>query len=1442
MKQSVHSIVGRGGRSSGAALVITLAILILVTALVLSMFNSVTSERSDTAANANLSDSKRLANMTVELVKSTITQATLDTDSSGNHTAWASQPGMIRTWDINGNLNRAFRLYSSGTIVTTSSTVISNDAAALASWRPTTGTTSSYNALWCDLNAPGLSSTGARVYPIVTPPQTSLTSAATDLAYGVPIDTMGTASNDGTANGVQGFSITTFPGYSGSASSTNNPVPMPVKWLYVLQDGEFVSPTGSYTAGTIAGASASNPIIARVAYWTDDETSKVNINTASEGVFWQYPRAAGGGIPAPGNSTNFTSGQLACYQPSRNEFQRYPGHPATVSLSSVLQSGSTPLTLTQIYNLVPRIQQGGSYGGTQWPSTSNFINLSNDVDRLYASPDELLYSGSALSSGTRATNNPLTATDISTRAFFLTACSRAPETTLFETPRVSIWPTMTSGTCQDSFDKLLNFCATCGTTYYFQREKAQSTTYDWLVLTRNQQLFNYLQQMTSTSIPGFGASDFKTKYPGSIGSGQDRDQILTEIFDYIRSGPNLMGAGFAVNQSIASATNAQAFASQSYSFNPGDLVHNPNTINAEANYVAPISITTAGPATVSGNTKGFGNGVHFINQLGIGFFCEGMQLTGSNGVTITGTESPPIPFGGTNSKISYTIRAAPLIQMMRPTTTWDILRMGTDSSGNYSTYYKGLFIQLSFPSGMPTISGTSGPATTLNFPANDLFPVPSYMSMSPIISAARFFNWDGLAVNYYSDSVTRNSVYPPPGRPLISTNQVTLKYDNPMMTSTTSIFSVDPTKWDHTTWATGTTCSSQFAPNYAAAYDTSVPMYTTISGTCSFIMNVSQITMTVTLLNSDSTTVLQTATVSFPAKSYPVPCWNFDETLINASNNSQSPSNALITSGSTLAHNLVAASGTCLVQNNFDWVKTNFLNRFTLDITGTTNFDSPVHSWRANLCYDPYAVLGVDGDVILTQEMETTDLAGKGYSFKGDARLSAIWGLTAKDLTLAPAGFRNPLSGTMTIPLPLLPNHGVTSLKNFSAICGSGGSMMRTSSTTGTLLNSGSMYQNPTTRSLETEWPLVSTRTNGVLMDLNGGGGAGDWDNDYGSQTDGPLLNYPDTGTIGVSATTSIPYDATFSVGITGTLNAAAFVGGYSPNRQMYSPFQFGSLPSRVMARDPWETLLFCPNPAAGRANHRGYNIAPKDYLLGDLFWMPIVDPYPISESFSTAGKINLNSAIAPFNYITRKTGLWALLKSSRITAVSSTNNYKQTFSKALSPGISYVYPIDVAETLKGADDYVTANGMFKSPTEIAEIFLVPSNQSLIFSGISTRETGMNTWWGSYQCTGDNTREQPYAYLLPRLTTKSNTYTVHYRVQTLKKIKNDPNQNQWVEGRDQVVSEFRGSATIERYIDPNDPALSSVDFASLPATALTSGSSLANYYRWRTVQQKQFIP
>ncbi len=109
----------------------------------------------------------------------------------------------------------------------------------------------------------------------------------------------------------------------------------------------------------------------------------------------------------------------------------------------------------------------------------------------------------------------------------------------------------------------------------------------------------------------------------------------------------------------------------------------------------------------------------------------------------------------------------------------------------------------------------------------------------------------------------------------------------------------------------------------------------------------------------------------------------------------------------------------------------------------------------------------------------------------------------------------------------------------------------------------------------------------------------------------------------------------------------------------------------------------------------------------------------------------------------------------------------------------------------------------------------------------------MKTYWEKHMLTGDNVRERPYTTIYPRLTTKSNTFTVHFIVQSLKKVPGTPS-NQWVEGKDVVTGEYRGSAMIERYIDPADP--------NLPDFATVSTENVERYYRWRVTNAKKFTP
>jgi hypothetical protein len=397
----------------------------------------------------------------------------------------------------------------------------------------------------------------------------------------------------------------------------------------------------------------------------------------------------------------------------------------------------------------------------------------------------------------------------------------------------------------------------------------------------------------------------------------------------------------------------------------------------------------------------------------------------------------------------------------------------------------------------------------------------------------------------------------------------------------------------------------------------------------------------------------------------------------------------------------------------------------------------------------------------------------------------------------------------------------------------------------------------------------------------------------------------------------------------------------FSPNRQIPGPGMFGSLLAGQTVNsnsgwEGWKTLLFCPNPASAQdasgnavaaptSRHPGA-LSPPDHLLLDLFWMPVVEPYAISEPFSTEGKVNLNYQIMPFGYIKRSTALRAVLHGMRVTAVPHfwTNTRKEFSYKGQANPENVRYLVDRDNTIRAIDDFFQqynkgtvaqqALGFFKSASQICERFLYPkgavfvpasqtnANPTTTLPGMpnAVKQTityawapnaqGINatpdvngvqilgTFWKYNALTGDNLREKPYTDLYPRLTTKSNTFTVHYRVQTVRQRPYPGAASNaaamaawykiWDEKRDQVISEFRGSTTIERYLDPQDPRFRCVDGTGvataaalaartyapnsikiMPATATTPSTTLPNApdsletaYQFKVINNKRFQP
>jgi len=410
---------------SGAALVVTLAILVLLLGLTMSLFLSATSERRSASLYKNAQGVRELADTAVNLVQAQIKDATTENAAAapGSRSAWASQPGMIRTYGSATTAARSYKLYS---------WTDPRPAGDAADAVPTTW--AGNPALYTDLNQPVPNSespanTNAYRYPIAYPP----------VAYTLP------------PGDSYSYTIASDAPLAASGNFTN-PVPMPVQWLYVLQNGAVAYPTSATgSTVTVAGADPTNPIVGRIAYWTDDETCKVNLNTAAGGEYWAKP--------VQKTETQFLN---SLWQPTRWEFQRYAGHPARTDVRKVFPG----LTRQEIWAMIPRVSDNGS--DKIKAQTTAPTDVPYDMDRLFTSIGEVRFSSNSSTGGNRPDFNSgnYTAADWQTRIeqvkFLATTASRAPETTIYGTPRVAVWPLSSTDTTtkRTTLDSLIAFCST----------------------------------------------------------------------------------------------------------------------------------------------------------------------------------------------------------------------------------------------------------------------------------------------------------------------------------------------------------------------------------------------------------------------------------------------------------------------------------------------------------------------------------------------------------------------------------------------------------------------------------------------------------------------------------------------------------------------------------------------------------------------------------------------------------------------------------------------------------------------------------------------------------------------------------------------------------------------------------------------------------------------
>jgi len=1252
-------------RPQGVALVIVLSFLVLISAIILGFFSSVSTELTSSKAAAASATTRQLADSAVNIVMAQMVDATKG--GTGNSTvAWASQPGMIRTFDTSGGAKDFFKLYSSDKMTVSGSGFAANSDEPPADWNDDKNLD-----FYTDLNAPIANPEGELVFPIVDP------SADGTPSPGRPDDKFK----------VDGFALTSSPGFNtgNPESAINNRAPMPVKWLYVLKDGSL-KPASSPTATsvTVAGASTANPIVGRIGFWADDETAKVNINTASEGTYWDVPRIYSKEDFGQYSGTSVGTAGFSICQPVQKEFQRYPGHPATTCLSPIFGSllpvtypfsytakpggptNADSVALDPYYNIAPRIGLaangggGGSKGGsTQVPDGTSA--LLSDSDRLYASIDELMFTPTM--TGTPAVRAPnaaaaakpnkpdkITKSTLEKAKFFLTANSTAPETTLNNTPRIAVWPVADTDAKRTPYDKLLAFCSTVGDVskpvgsgnypFYFTRTPltgARSSTADYTP--RNAQLYKYLQKLTSSNIPGFGGNFFQKLSLNGADIGE-RDQLLTAIFDYIR------------------CTNLQDQSNGASPYTP--LFSNGQPLGAGE--VIPIKINSG-----VFQTQGYGR---FYSITSANLLFYGTAKDKMRAVFFLGFSTPMQGLACMRANVKYKI------------TGLENLR-ANDKTLNFKpggTNYMDL-ADLNMFHGR-SVGGTESPWQAIR--------------NKPFADA----DAGGDARNKY---------------PFFSEKDVDV---------------------------TGTGFS------FKSTSEIVVEIRTADSGP------------------GTSGDLVQTFRFKFPDGTFKVP--------------------GMVGGGATATFATRGMNGEYqnLINSTADTV-------VALQVGGADTNANAVNPPDSN-----------------------DDATG------GDIRMVASMPVVPANRFRADKAYKNPnvqfahclvqsvgeyFNGARYGKLANLPFPAVA--PSFSAY-----------------LQTGSIPRQP---------DVPSRVATGATRAPASGGGPGDWDTGFGDQKDGAYINKPDEGDTSlqddVGGGKRLPYMLGYGKGFASATNTY-----FSPNRQIPSPLMFGSIPTGVQRMLPWQTLLFHPRPED--TTHPGKQAGqPQDHLIADLFWMPVVEPYAISQPFATNGKINLNYQIMPFTYINRSTGLHAVMKSTKFAAldVAIGDKYKPLDKSNAAPTApNSRRSIDMAKTLAAFETKFNNNEIFKSASQICEMNLVPPE---VASAVK-----MKDFWTGNQLTGDNLREKPYADLYSRLTTKSNTYTVHVRVQTLRKAPGTP-AGQWVRAKDQVAAEYRGSTILERYIDVNDPALP--DFAAKYATDPSDASlNIDQYYRMRVVSTKRFAP
>jgi len=1421
-----------GKRRRGVAIITVLAIVSLMTILIISFFQMAQTAKTTAVNSVEMERVVTLKDVITNYVTAQIRTATT-LHGGATQTIWTSQPGAIRTYHgSNPAFNRLYKLYSSDKMLIDQIERDSSGALLNQIENDVEPQWDQYPDQYVDMNRPvrpassereteNLSTVKARlIYPIVDPSRYN----------GQENDP--TRNTEGFVYGERRLSSRSINGVDPSKSQ----LAMPVRWIYLLRDGTagVVDRDGSFVALQKDGgeATAANPIVSRIAWWTDDESCKINVNTASIPIPWDTPR-----------TNSIEDVWYAQYQPVSGECQHYPGHPAQTDISAVLFPGfrySPDTTVMPIgdmrllpleraklvWNITPYITEtGGTNGGKQKvaPLTVTPVPLDTE-DHLFATFEEMYFKARRAEKNLDRPRESVARDDVSGELlarlegsqFFLTTRSNSPEMTVFNTPRVCMFPMngevvaevgKASGAVNPRVGTYEVTMATnstigadlgrIGKPFYFQRSTNSDSRHNAFYNSndgRNVQIFKYLKKLSISIPPGYPelSGEFNTfakKYPGpnrdrgnnrttSDFDSSDRTQILLTMLDMLRS--SNMSPGYLESGNSYDGGNGQV---------SGICGCQARTGDPQPPHTTAMKIVDGGDViyTPKGSGRTYGPAEICLFAI-IPAVKKGGQVIG----TAPNILNPDMRGRWASQEIqdASLIQLGVLVNSFSPRQGWS--PMFGQAGVNISTHRD---------------SGGGDPRS----PRDGTTPAPFVLANNGDQPETPFYIGDQV------DGVGRAPGFAnrPPG--LVPWGGIA----GPRVTATQTVAVFDPYVYQgpgagqqtatpvQLKWRNREILRVFFYEGPATNYNTNQAVEIDLTG--------QTIEMIAAYTGQPAATYVPAAAAGAPG-TFPPPALRSLSSLVVPHGDYRLTTIPLrVERGIFVPH---ASYSHCLVEPLLVGTNSNY------QPVGAPNFSLEMQLLsdnsriaRMDITYAPHFA-PARREFLCNESLGTkpTDQVFQASSAVEERRWRFAHGRR---------------DGQYSIPLfnPWRPADQQPKYPYGQ----------------NTVANRGSSD------------PLET----------------GDFDNGNGLCPDGAYMNQPDDGD---ARDRDMPYYRRLDQAA--AVNPATF----SPNRVLRSPVDFGSIPSGVQARVPWQTLRFRPDPGMYSARNimtsvssdppkpDGYNhyfpfsnyCGPKDHLLLDMWWMPVVEPWALSEGFATKGQINLNQQILPFTFIERTTALHALLRSERMMAIPDSAAQKYKNGNVFPNNDIYRHWINAKETIRQLTDFrwrgqdvegfTLPFNTFRSASEICELWLVPEKNG---SGDERGEWNLDymvrQFWQEHRLTGDNMRERPYSNLYPRVTVRSNVFRVHMIAQTLKKASsNKPDSFKSVseEGTDPdlITSEWRGSALIERVLNPNERELQTFDYAPGINEAVVDSTvprfppeqNLNNFYTYRVTEVKAF--